>query len=114
MASCGSDEEYHSAEEGDVSKGVRNINLADTRVRNEDKEKASHESSQEQSQDHRDHKAGDTNQQDNRSCGESGGEKCGEEEQFVSGLDNKYVSEGASLKEGKVELTEEQIKVCIT
>lgn len=30
---------------------------------------------------------------------------------FVAGLDNRYVSEGATLKEGKVELTEEQIKV---
>ena len=47
-----------------------------------------------------------------------GGGKGGEEEEraggdaeFVSGLDNRYVSEDVCVKEGKVELTEEQVKV---
>lgn len=45
-------------------------------------------------------------------------EDCTQEEEafhdapeFVSEVDNRYLSEDATVKEGKVELTEEQIKV---
>ena len=44
------------------------------------------------------------------------GAACGteEEEHFVAGLDNRYVCESATVtQEGKVELTEEQLKVCM-
>ena len=34
------------------------------------------------------------------------------EGEYVTGLDNRYVSEDATIKGDKVELTEEQIKVC--
>ena len=35
------------------------------------------------------------------------------EGEYVTGLDNRYVSEDATIKGDKVELTEEQIKVAI-
>ena len=56
----------------------------------------------------------DVNGTDNRVSEED----CTQEEEafhdapeFVSEVDNRYLSEDATVKEGKVELTEEQIKV---
>ena len=55
--------------------------------------------------------------EDNRNTNTSEDDGREEEEayhdaaEFVGEVDNRYISEDVTLKEGKVELTEEQIKV---
>lgn len=114
--STSSDEEYQSADEGDVRTGIEHLKVSDvTHQHVKEPVKETEEQCSHPTEPHVDNDVSESvvshSPEGSREAGGCGKEEEGE---FVAGLDNKYVCEGATISpEGKVELTEEQIKVSL-
>ena len=94
MAAC-SDDEYQSADEGDIAGRLEKINVSDGTQSQHSEEKTKEETRSSMKEPNVTEERGNT-----------------DEGNFVAGLDNRYVCESANVtQEGKVELTEEQRKV---
>ena len=113
-AEVSSDEEFHSAPEGDFQEGEEEKGSERVKLKNQGDEQLTSqlESMNLKSSEAADNDAASQSTQTNPDGGSVPDSQASDSDTKVTGLDNRYVSEDhAPDEKGAVELTEEQIKV---